>query len=167
MGVRATEHAKVSFIGLPAVGKTSIVTLLTDEKVIENYQQTIGLNFGFLCVGDYEVSLFDIAGQNRFHFLWRGLTRGSKVIFIVTDSTPYNLSETKKLVEKYANIPSTTFWVIANKQDLPGALSPREVEDFLGLKTYGMVAIDPKRKAVMSQILREAIEEHFLRDKSN
>ncbi|MGQ9720472.1 MAG: ADP-ribosylation factor-like protein [Candidatus Jordarchaeum sp.] len=162
-----TEHAKVSFIGLPAVGKTSIVTLLTDEKVVENYQQTIGLNLGFLSVGDYEVSLFDIAGQGRFHFLWRGLTRGSKVIFIVTDSTPENLAETKQIIEKYANIPGTTFWVIANKQDLPGALSPKQVEDHLGLKTYGMVAIDPKRKPVMCQILREAIEEYVLKKKSN
>jgi small GTP-binding protein len=167
VGVCTTEHAKVSFIGLPAVGKTSIVTLLTDDKVIENYSSTIGLNFGFLSVGDYEVSLFDVGGQERFQFLWRGLTRGSKVIFIVTDSTRENISETRELVKKYANVSGVIFWVIANKQDLPGALSPDEVEDSLGLKTYGMVAIDPKRKPLMYKILRRAIEECVLRDNSN
>jgi small GTP-binding protein len=149
------------------VGKTSIVTLLSDNKVVENYQQTIGLNFGFLSVGDYEVSLFDIAGQDRFQFLWRGLTRGSKVIFIVTDSTCDNLLKTKEIVQKYANVPGTTFKIIANKQDLPGAINPKEVEKFLGLETYGMVAIDLKRKPLMSKILREAIEESVLNNSSN
>jgi small GTP-binding protein len=149
------------------VGKTSIVTLLSDDKVVVNYHQTIGLNFGFLNVGDYEVSLFDVAGQDRFHFLWRGLTRGSKVIFIVTDSTRENLLKTKEIVQKYANLPGTTFKIIANKQDLPGALNPKEVEDTLGLKTYGMVAIDIEKKLVMSQILREAIEESVLKDSIN
>ena len=163
----STQHAKVSFIGLPAVGKTSIVTLLSDNKVVVNYQQTIGLNFGFLSVGDYEVSLFDIAGQDRFQFLWRGLTRGSKVIFIVTDSTRINLLKTKEVVQKYANVPGTTFKIIANKQDLPGALNPKEVEDFLGLKTYGMVATDINKKVSMSQILRETIEESVLEQGSN
>jgi small GTP-binding protein len=149
------------------VGKTSIVTLLSDDKVVVNYQQTIGLNFGFLNVGDYEVSLFDIAGQDRFQFLWRGLTRGSKVIFIVTDSTRENLLKTKDIVQKYANLPGTTFKIIANKQDLPGALNPKEVENTLGLKTYGMVATDIGKKIVMSQILREAIEESVLKDNIN
>jgi len=161
------QRAKVSFIGLPTVGKTSIVTLLTDNKIVENYDQTIGVNFGFLSVGDYEVSLFDIAGQDRFRFLWKGLTRGSRVIFIVTDSTPENLQKTKKIVEEYSRIPGITLRVIANKQDLPGALNPNEVEDFLGLKAYGMVAIDLKRKPLMCRILREAIEEYVLREKSN
>lgn len=141
--------------------------MLSDNRVIENYQQTIGLNFGFLSVGDYEVSLFDIAGQDRFQFLWRGLTRGSKVIFIVTDSTRIGLLKTKEIVQKYANVPSTTFKIIANKQDLPGALNPKEVEEFLGFKTYGMVAIDLKKKLAMSEILRETIEESVLKQSSN
>lgn len=149
------------------MGKTSIVTMLSDNKVVENYQQTIGLNFGFLSVGNYEVSLFDIAGQDRFQFLWRGLTRGSKVIFIVTDSTFGNLLKTKEIVQKYANVPGTIFKIIANKQDLPGALNPREVEKFLGLETYGMVAIDIKRKPLMCKILKEAIEESVLQDTTN
>jgi small GTP-binding protein len=149
------------------VGKTSIVTLLSENKVVEKYQQTIGLNFGFLSVGDYEVSLFDVAGQDRFQFLWRGLTRGSRVVFIVTDSTRENILKTKEIVQKYANFPDATFKVIANKQDLPGALNPKEVENFLGIKTYGMVAIDLKRRPVMSQILKEVIEESVLKQSSN
>lgn len=149
------------------MGKTSIVTMLSDNKVVENYQQTIGLNFGFLSVGNYEVSLFDIAGQDRFQFLWRGLTRGSKVIFIVTDSTCENILKTKEIVQKYANVPGTIFKIIANKQDLPSALNPREVESFLGLETYGMVAIDIKRKPLMCKILKQAIEESVLQDATN
>ncbi len=36
--------------------------------------------------------------------------------------------------------------IIANKQDLPGAMKPESVQDLLGSPTYGMVAIDPKQR---------------------
>ncbi|MEM3587696.1 MAG: hypothetical protein QXO71_10300, partial [Candidatus Jordarchaeaceae archaeon] len=67
----------------------------------------------------------------------------------------------------YANVPGTIFKIISNKHDLPGAISPRDVEQFLGLETYGMVAIDIKRKPLMCKILKEAIEESVLQDKIN
>ncbi len=160
------RHEKVAFIGLPAVGKTSIITLLSENRTVTNYEQTIGISFGFVTLGECEVSLFDIAGQDRFRFLWNGFMRGAKVIFVVTDSTPINVLNTRKIIEEFCNKPNTIVLAIANKQDLPGAMKPSQVEDLLNVKTYGMVAIDPRKRTKMCHILREALEQIII-ERSN
>nr|MDO8089770.1 ADP-ribosylation factor-like protein [Candidatus Sigynarchaeota archaeon] len=153
------KHEKVAFIGLPSVGKTSIITLLSENRTVTNYDPTIGVNFGFVTLGECEVSLFDIAGQDRFRFLWNGFMRGAKVIFVVTDSTPKNVLNTRKIIEEFCNKPNSIVLAIANKQDLPGAMKPSQVEDLLNVKTYGMVAINPRKRTKMYHILREALEQ--------
>ncbi|MBS7250445.1 MAG: ADP-ribosylation factor-like protein [Candidatus Freyarchaeota archaeon] len=160
------RHEKVAFIGLPAVGKTSIITLLSENRTVTNYEQTIGISFGFVTLGECEVSLFDIAGQDRFRFLWNGFMRGAKVIFVVTDSTPVNVLNTRKIIEEFCNKPNTIVLAIANKQDLPGAMKPSQVEDLLNVKTYGMVAIDPRKRTKMCHILRDALEQIII-ERSN
>jgi small GTP-binding protein len=153
------KHEKVAFIGLPSVGKTSIITLLSENRTVTHYDPTIGINFGFVTFGECEVSLFDIAGQDRFKFLWDGFMRGAKVVFVVTDSTPKNVLNTRKIIEEFGNKSNSIVLAIANKQDLPGAMKPSQVEDLLKVKTYGMVAIDPSKRVSMCRILRETLEQ--------
>lgn len=153
------KHEKVAFIGLPTVGKTSIITLLSENRTVTNYDPTIGINFGFVTLGECEVSLFDIAGQDRFRFLWSGFMRGAKVIFVVTDSTPKNVLNTRKIIDEFGNKSNSVVLAIANKQDLSGAMKPSQVEDLLNVKTYGMVAINPRKRVLMVRILREALEQ--------
>ncbi|MGQ9721114.1 MAG: ADP-ribosylation factor-like protein [Candidatus Jordarchaeum sp.] len=156
------KHEKVAFIGLPTVGKTSIITLLSENRTVTNYDPTVGINFGFVTLGEVEVSLFDIAGQDRFRFLWNGFMRGAKVIFVVTDSSPKNVLNTRQIVDEFCLKPNTVVLAIANKQDLPGAMKPSQVEDLLNVKTYGMVAINPRKRILMCRILREAIEQNII-----
>ncbi len=153
------KHEKIAFIGLPTVGKTSIITLLSENKTITEYSPTIGINFGFVTLGECEVSLFDIAGQDRFRFLWNGFMRGAKVVFVVTDSTPKNVLNTRKIIDEFCSKPNSIVLAIANKQDLPGAMKPSQVEDLLNVKTYGMVAINPRKRILMCRILKEALEQ--------
>jgi hypothetical protein len=51
-------------------------------------------------------------------------------------------------------------FAIANKQDLEGALSPELVERILGIRAFGMVAVDPNRKAEMMRILLDAVDKY-------
>lgn len=157
------KHEKVAFIGLPSVGKTSIITLLSENRAVTKYDPTIGINFGSVTLGECEFSLFDIAGQERFKFLWDGFMRGSKVIFVVTDSTPKNVLNTRKIIDEFGNKPNTLVLAIANKQDLPGAMKPSQVEGILNVKTYGMVAIDPSKRVGMCRILKKALEQLIIK----
>ena len=177
---------KVAFVGLGGVGKSTIIRLLTDQRVQKSYKPTIGIDFGTIKMGECDVGLWDLAGQDRFRFMWPGFLRGSKLLFFVTDSSPQNVLKTKQLLEKIeghlecfknekrsGNIPqkkydklgfgydskSVKIIVIANKQDLPGSMQPQQVENLLGRKTYPMVAIDPKKRVEMYWILQDMIKE--------
>ena len=154
---------KVGLIGFGGVGKTTTLKLIRQEEVPLEYIPTI---FGdrrplAVPVGPYRVIVFDFAGQKRFMSAWDILIRGSEVVFIMTDSTPANVEATKReiLPLVFSKAPYAKKYAIANKQDLPGALPPSEVGRRLGLKAYGMVAIDPSYRERMLNIIKEAILE--------
>nr|HDO80421.1 GTP-binding protein [Candidatus Bathyarchaeota archaeon] len=156
------KYVKVAFLGMPSVGKTSIIRLLSDNKVVKSYDPTIGVDFGSLSVGECEVCLWDFAGQKRFRFLWDDFLKGAKVIFAVTDSTPKNVLNTREIVSEVKEKTDAFLIGIANKQDLPGAMKPKQVESILRIPTYGMVAIDPRKRVKMYSILRQALEQAVL-----
>jgi len=156
------KYVKVVFLGLPSVGKTSIITLLSENRVVKSYDPTVGVDFGSLSIGECEVCMWDFAGQDRFRFLWDDFVRGAKVIFAVSDSTPKNVLQTKKIIDELKEKTDALIIGIANKQDLPGAMKPNQVESILGVPTYGMVAIDPRKRVKMYSILRQALEEAVL-----
>jgi len=154
---------KIGLIGFGGVGKTTTLKLIRQEEVPLEYVPTI---FGdrkplAVPIGPYRVIVFDFAGQKRFMSAWDILIRGSEVIFVMTDSTPANVEATKQeiLPLVYSKAPYAKKYAIANKQDLPGALPPSEVGRRLGLKAFGMVAIDPSYREKMLNIIREAVLE--------
>lgn len=161
------KYVKVVFLGLPSVGKTSIITLLSENRVVKSYNPTIGVDFGSVSIGECEVSLWDLAGQERFQFLWDDLIKGAKIIFAVSDSTPKNVLQTKKIIDEIRGKTDALIIGIANKQDLPGAMKPSQVESILKVPTYGMVAIDPRKRVKMYSILRQALEQTVLAVASN
>ena len=79
---------KIVVIGDPAVGKTSLIYKYTKGHFKEDYIQTIGaqlskyetkINTNVLC----QIVLWDIAGQDTFHFLRPAFYKGSQAAIIV------------------------------------------------------------------------------------
>jgi len=60
-----------------------------------------------------------------------------------------------ELVKEYA--PYARSAVIANKQDLPGALDLETIERITGLKAYAMIAIEQKNQIKMMNILADVL----------
>ena len=147
---------KVAFIGAPRVGKTTLLSLLTGGDLPKEYQPTIGLDFGKIQLGQHEFSLWDLAGQEQFAFLWEMFLKGTKLIFVVTDSTRKNIVLTKEIIEKTKECCKSLI-CIANKQDLPEALKPDEIAEMLNIETYGVIAIDPEYRAILELILQQKI----------
>ena len=78
----------------------------------------------------------------------------------MTDSTLKNVLATRDILEVVRkNASSAIVWAIANKQDLPGALSAKLVQRILGVQTYGLVAIDPRYREVLFKVLVGAVAE--------
>jgi small GTP-binding protein len=112
---------KVSFLGYPSVGKSTLIKLLSGYIPSLDYKPTIGLDFGSLQFGEHEVKLWDIGGQSAFQPFWNNYLNGSYLVFVVTDSTPQNVLQTKQLIE-WLNRTQKGVRVVAlaNKQDIDG-----------------------------------------------
>jgi len=139
---------KTAVIGYPGVGKSTLIKLLCDIKNLKStYSPTIGVDFGTVSINnDFQISLWDLAGQEQFHFLWDSFLHGSSLICVVTDSQEKNVKKTKHILDKYRKNNGAKIIAIANKQDVQGAMDPQQIENFFGVETIGMVAVDPNNK---------------------
>lgn len=142
-------------MGLPGVGKSTLIKLLTGQNIPMDYVPTVALDFGNTEIGNHKVSLWDLGGQDQFRFMWDSFLPGTNTILVVTDSTREGVEKTKAMVQKYSKFNGSELLIIANKQDLPGALSPSEVESYLGAETHGLVAVDANSKQCLFKLLEQ------------
>ena len=149
-----TTKKKICLIGEGNVGKTSLLSLLQGREVKKERVPTVGLEVEDSLLNGQNCSVWDLGGQNRFKFMWQDFLRGAGLTVVVTDSTEDNIEKTKEIVNRFSRHVGSKLIAIANKQDLPGALSAKQVEKRLGgIKTYGMSAIRAELKDRMTQIL--------------
>jgi small GTP-binding protein len=137
---------KLCLAGHGGTGKTTLLELATlpSRGPPQDYVPTF---FGdkALLKADFDpyiFSLFDLGGQDRFVQEWGKIIRAGSLVVIVTDSTEANMEWTKRVAYPVlkAELPYARAIAVANKQDLPGALSPEEVSDRLGVPAYAMQA---------------------------
>ena len=160
---------KVTFIGSPAVGKTTMLRLLSKDMIGRFYFPTHGLDLKTIKLDDYHVKVWDFAGQNSYFKTYsRDYLLGSDVIFVVTDSTPRNVLNTRELINYATHFidKDCPIVAIANKQDLKkndGRMTPKRVEDILHVKTYGLTAINPNERIKLMDIIRKELNQIVIR----
>ncbi|MHA2026658.1 MAG: ADP-ribosylation factor-like protein [Candidatus Thorarchaeota archaeon] len=157
---------KLCLAGHGGTGKTTLLELATlpSRGPPQEYVPTF---FGdkALLKADFDpyiFSIFDLGGQDRFVQEWGKIIRAGSLVVIVTDSTEANMAWTKRVAYPVlkTELPYARAIAIANKQDLPGALSPEEVGQSLGVPAYGMQANQRDFRERWLEILRElAFEE--------
>jgi len=158
----AVTMVKVAILGFAGVGKTTTLHLLRGETLPLVHDPTIGVSIKKLPeeVENANIVLWDLAGQSRFSILWAKMIANAQVVIIVTDSTLENVLRSKKLVTLVKDeVPDAKVIGIANKQDLPTALTPERVGQILGVPTYELVAIDISYRDRLISIIRRAILE--------
>ena len=129
---------KICLLGDGGVGKTSLRERFLGKGFQSGYILTIGADFAVqdLPIDDiqYKFQIWDLAGQQRFSAVRALYYKGSHGAILVFDQTRidslYNLENWKK--ELYANVGrEIPFVVLGNKSDLPEAINPSEVENFM------------------------------------
>jgi small GTP-binding protein len=154
---------KVVLLGEGGVGKTTILKMLVGKRAELNHYATMAVyveEMETAKLGPYELAVWDFPGQELLVPKWKDYLRGTDVVLMVCDSTLKNVMSTRKLlpiIHKWTD--GALIWAIANKQDLKDALLPDTVARLLGLRTIGLVAIDPRNKDLLYKTLMGAAAE--------
>ncbi|KKN26312.1 hypothetical protein LCGC14_0875870 [marine sediment metagenome] len=161
---------KITLIGHPATGKTSIVGLLSENDTINRfYIPTHGLDLKTVKFGDYMLRVWDLGGQSAYLKTYtKDYLLGSDIIFVVTDSTPRNVLKSRELINYACHFvgKECPIIAIANKQDLvkkDGRMSAKRVEDLLHVKTFGLTAINSSERANLINMIKKELEKITIR----
>lgn len=84
--------------------------------------------------------IWDLDGRDDVRVLWRHYLANTSCIFFVLDSTDRDhINEAKDLIHSICSneqLKSAGLVVIANKQDLPGAMNVSDIETMLDLQSF-------------------------------
>lgn len=147
------NQVKAVIMGEGGVGKTTLVSLLKGKQIPRQRKPTIGVDVEKVCLDKNQICVWDLAGQNRFKFMWNDFLKGSELTVVVTDSSQRNVKETKKILQQYDRKLGSKIIAIANKQDLVGSMTPEDISKELGVPTYGMVAINEDNQDALRKII--------------
>lgn len=133
----------VVVLGLDSAGKTSLLYRLKLHEFVDTIP-TKGFNMERVKVpvapGSSRTTTFqawDVGGHEKLRPLWKSYTRRTDgLVFVVDSSETERLDEAKAELQRVCRAPENQgvpVLVLANKQDLPQAVSELEVEKSLGL----------------------------------
>lgn len=160
--------AKVSIVGHPAVGKTSMLKLLSENTIVKRYIPTQGFDLKTVKFNNMIFKIWDFGGQKSYLTYLDDYLIGSDIVFVVTDSSARNVLKSKSLIERIKNIidKECPIIVIANKQDLcetDGRMKQQLVEDILHVKTYGLTAIRASERMKLIEIIKKELNQVLIR----
>jgi small GTP-binding protein len=109
-------------------GKSTFVHALSTRAIsVDRLGTTIAMDHGHVDYKGFSADIFGTPGQERFDPIIKLLSGESMGVFLIVDSTnPTDFIRAKQMLEitKSYGLP---YVVVANKQDLPGALTPEEI----------------------------------------
>lgn len=150
---------KISLVGYSGVGKTTITRLIKAEEIPTEHIPTITGDISTIKIGKLQFNLWDFAGQEEFGFLWNKFIHGSDAVLLITNSSVENVEKSRYFVELIkSDAPHARAAIIGNKQDIPGVMSPEQIENTLGMKTYKMIAVDPDNRGKMITIIADILD---------
>ncbi|WZY74415.1 hypothetical protein YC2023_006655 [Brassica napus] len=130
------QEMRVVMLGLDAAGKTTILYKLHIGEVMSTVP-TIGFNVEKVEYKNVMFTVWDVGGQEKLRPLWRHYFNNTDGLIYVVDSLDRErIGKAKQEFQEIIKDPfmlNSVILVFANKQDMRGAMSPREVCEGLGL----------------------------------
>jgi ADP-ribosylation factor protein 1 len=134
------KESRILMLGLDAAGKTTILYKFKLGDVVSTIP-TIGFNVETVKYKNIEFNMWDIGGQEKIRPLWRHYYQNTDAIIYVVDSSDkdrMNDDNKYKSNAKYELhqilsddlLRDAVLLIYANKQDMPNALS---IKDIVGL----------------------------------
>ncbi|XP_071357545.1 ADP-ribosylation factor-like protein 4D [Trachinotus anak] len=155
------QSLHVVVIGLDSAGKTSLLYRLKLQEFVETIptkgfnMERIKVPMGNAKTNTTMFQVWDVGGQEKLRPLWKSYTRRTDGLVFVVDAAETERMEEAKVelhrITRSAENQGVPLLVLANKQDLDGAMSASEVEKVLALhelssstlhQTQGCSAVD-------------------------
>jgi small GTP-binding protein len=167
-----TRLIKVLVTGPFGAGKSRLIRTISEIDVVSTERRltrpggdgkdhtTVAMDYGRVTLGDKVVHLTGTPGQERFDFMWDILSQETDAVLVVVDSTARDTFDgARELLARFAGL-RVPFMVAANKQDLPGAASLREVQSAVapGAEGAALPCVGTRASSVR-QVLTRLIEE--------
>ena len=127
---------KVVVAGDGNVGKTSLIRRYCEGKFEQTRVATIGVDFQTQTVDlpgkTVKLSIWDMAGQDRFEVIRAGFYRGSRAAALVYDVTePESLGSLPRWRDEILDaVEQQPFIVVGNKIDLERTVQPDQAQQF-------------------------------------
>ncbi|MQM17514.1 hypothetical protein Taro_050487 [Colocasia esculenta] len=134
----------VLILGIDKAGKTTLLEKL--KSLYSNFEglppdrivPTVGLNIGRTEVSNTKLVFWDLGGQVGLRTIWeKYYEEAHAVIYVIDAACPSRFEDSKSAIEKilrHEDLAGAPVLILANKQDLPGAVSAEEVARYLDLK---------------------------------
>jgi small GTP-binding protein len=172
---------KILVAGHFGAGKTTFVRTLSQIPILETEKKTtleeekskkssttVAMDFGeYITEEGMKIHVFGIPGQERFSFMWPILARNTVGFIYMLDSTDSSRwQEVFQQINLFRKIsPDAPFIFVANKQDLPNAMSVEEIRKKLKLpeniKIVPCVATDKEKVLSCLEELLKLVKEKF------
>lgn len=125
-------------VGLDCAGKTTILYKLKQDETVTTIP-TLGFNVEEVRFKNIRFTVWDMGGQEKTRPLWRHyhFTAGTDgLIFVVDSSDKCRVDQAKKELHHILpneELQNAVILILANKQDLPDAMTTQELTQELSL----------------------------------
>jgi len=148
---------KILITGDVGAGKTEFIRTVSEVDIVSTDRRTsdhvrelkdettVAMDFGRLTIDEGLVlHLFGTPGQIRFDFMWEILSMRMLGYIILFDSSrPETCWNTRRIIDFFEALDNVPYVVVANKQDIAGALDPEQVAYILALDEADGVPVLP------------------------
>jgi small GTP-binding protein len=130
------KELRILMVGLDSAGKTTILYKLKLGEIVTTIP-TIGFNVETIDYKNINFTVWDIGGQDKIRPLWKHYYQNTQGLIFVVDSNDRermeeNSEELQKLLQEN-ELRDAAVLILANKQDLPNAMSVSEMTSKLKL----------------------------------
>eukprot|EP01125_Pyxidicula_operculata_P018804 TRINITY_DN6726_c0_g1_i2.p1 TRINITY_DN6726_c0_g1~~TRINITY_DN6726_c0_g1_i2.p1 ORF type:complete len:681 (-),score=117.31 TRINITY_DN6726_c0_g1_i2:93-2111(-) len=133
---KTLKDKRVLMVGLDAAGKTTIIYKLVLGEVVTTIP-TIGFNVETVEYSRHSITMWDVGGPDKIRPLWRHYYQNTDAFILVIDSNDrYRIDEAREELWKVLRedeLRDAIVLILANKQDLPNAMTVNEVTQALNL----------------------------------
>ncbi|NWW65343.1 ARL14 protein, partial [Ifrita kowaldi] len=134
------KRASILMLGLDSAGKSTLLYKFRYKDAFLT-MPTIGFNVDMIEAGkDFTLTFWDVGGQKKMRELWSNFLEDTDgLLYVVDSSDKRRLEESRRefeLILKNESIKDVPVVLLANKQDLPGALNAEEITRRFKMKKY-------------------------------